>query len=158
MRICKATSVKPTRGQLDNSLPSHSLKKLRCILMPFCVAVASHSILFISPSVSFLSKRIKEIKGHRENDFVRKQLSIEQIPETNKYKTKCDPMPFTYKAPVEVMIAVCLDPQEIPETVKPTNPSTRRGVECPDSFPCPSLPYIPPPQVNKSPLLATAAV
>lgn len=52
-----------------------------------------------------------------------------------------------YKHPLFVTTAVCRLPHAMSTIVSPTSVSTLRGVECPHSFPWPSLPYIPPPQV-----------
>ena len=66
--------------------------------------------------------------------------------------------PHEYNAPVKVTATVCLDPHATDLTCKVSSPSTFRGLEHPDSDPWPSLPYIPHPPVQSSPLFFTAAV
>ena len=47
--ISQTTSMKSTSTQLNNFLPTQSLQQFRCVLMSFCITVASYTILLVTP-------------------------------------------------------------------------------------------------------------
>ena len=143
--------------------------------MSFGITMTGNTILLISPgrcafhslwrwrkmivtSVSTCGLQRQSNKGKLSSNEVVKSPRL-QIEHMNSHDKRIQTRTFqVYKHPLFVTTAVCRDPQAISTIVNPTNVSTRRGVLCPLSFPCPNFPYIPPPHVNRSPFDDTAAV